>query len=271
MSHGERRDGDGDRSRRQRAQGTRGPLDSPDSPADEHGGVGVGRTSPPILMLEDEPVTSYQRPSIDVTVFRDAAGEVIDYGDRWGGEMPPEDTYSVDTHPERFAPIHAVADALIAHLRAAYDVDVDEGDEVAADLLHAAREVKRAVRIRPRDAASASLTFVFTDYPGVFVHAGLLHDFHFPVCGCDACDSTWEAEADELERRVLAVVGGHYREHVGPGFHPWVGHSITFPDGSASGQSPGRELPADRVRAAARALRQLPDGWAPWPLKHADS
>jgi len=216
-------------------------------------------------------VSSYQRPPIDAPVFRDAAGEVIDYGDRWGGEMPPDDTYSVDTHPERFTPIHAVADALIAHLRATYDVELDEGDDVAADLLHPARDVERAVRIRPRDAASASLTVVFTDYPGVFVHAGLLHDFHYPVCGCDACDSTWEAEADELERLVLAVVGGGYREHVGRGFRPWIGHSLTFPDGSASGQSPARELPADRVRAAAAVLRQLPDGWAPWPPKQPDS
>ncbi|MGY3128724.1 hypothetical protein ACVWW9_002253 [Agrococcus sp. UYP33] len=211
---------------------------------------------------------SYQRPSIDVAVFRDAAGEVIDYGDRWGGEMPPEDTYSVDTHPERFAPIHAVADALIAHLRAAYDVDLDEGDEVVADLLHAARDLERAVRIRPRDPASASLTVVFTDYPGVFVHAGLLHDFHFPVCGCDACDSTWKAEAGELERLVLAVVGGHYREHIGPGFRPLVEHSLTFADGSTSGRTSARDLPADRVRAAAPVLRRLPDGWAPWPPKH---
>lgn len=36
---------------------------------------------------EDEGVISYQRPSIDVLVFHDARGEVINYGGRWGG--PP--------------------------------------------------------------------------------------------------------------------------------------------------------------------------------------
>lgn len=40
-----------------------------------------------------------------------------------GQGSPPEDTYSVDTHPERFAPPHTVAEALIGHLRETYDVE----------------------------------------------------------------------------------------------------------------------------------------------------
>ena len=73
----------------------------------------------------------------------------------------------------------------------------------------------RAVRIRPDDLACASLTFVFTAYPGIYMHAGLLNDFKYPVCGCDACDSTWDYEAGELEKQVQAVVTGHYRESIG--------------------------------------------------------
>jgi hypothetical protein len=215
-------------------------------------------------MREDGAVSSYARPSIDAPVCRDTDGRVVAYGSRWGIDGPPEDTYSVVTHPERFTPIHAVADALVAHLRGAYDVEVDEGLETAADLLHPATDVVRSIRIRPRDPACASLTIGFTAFPGVFVHAGLLHDFHYPICGCDACDSTWEAEADELERLVLAVVGGHYRERVGRGLRPWVEHSLTFPDGSASGRTRALDLPSDRLREAARALRRLPGGWAPW-------
>ena len=154
-------------------------------------------------------MSSYVRPLIEAPVFRDADGAVINYGSRWHGS-PPEDTYSVDTHPERFAPLHVVADALIAHLRETYDVEVDEGVEVAADLLRPAfHDVVRAVRIRPNDPKCASLTLVFTAYPGIYMHAGLLHDFHYPVCGCDACDSNWEAEADELEQRVFATVSGN--------------------------------------------------------------
>lgn len=217
-------------------------------------------------------MSSYTRPAIDAPVFRDADGQVIDYGNRWSGS-PPEDTYSVDTHPERFAPIHTVADALIAHLRDSYDVDVDEGSEVASDLRHPTyHDVVRAVRIRPNDPTCASLTVVFTAYPGVYVHAGLLNDFHYPVCGCDACDSNWQAEADELERQVLAVVAGRYRETVERrGLDPWIGHAFTYPDGSSSGGSREQGASRERLEAAASILRRLPEGWSAWPRAASDS
>lgn len=54
----------------------------------------------------------------------------------------------------------------------------------------------------PAAADAAVLTFVFTDYPGVIVHAGLLHDFLYPVCGCDACDETWQSVAEDMEWNV---------------------------------------------------------------------
>lgn len=209
---------------------------------------------------------AYTRPQIEALVFHDAAGQVIPYGSRWNG-MPPEDTYSVDTHPERFAPIHTVADALITYLRDTYDVQMTDSPETAADLNHPPTEVVRAVRTTPKDAASASLTFVFTPYPSVVVHAGALHDFLYPSCGCDACDSTWEAEADELERHVFAIVGGHYRETVDGWPRTWVGYAMTFPDGSTSGRGPAPHLQAARVKTARKTLRHLPDGWSAWPLK----
>ncbi|MDL5488199.1 DUF6226 family protein [Microbacterium wangruii] len=205
------------------------------------------------------------RPAIDERTFRDADGHVIDYGNRWDGS-PPEDTYSVDTHPERFAPLHLVAEALIAHLRATYDVEIDEGAETAADLLSPAfHDVVRAALIRPNDPACAALTLVFTSYPGVMMHAGLLHDFHYPVCGCDACDSNWQAEADQLEQQVFAIVSGNYRETVERGLRPWVDFAFTYPDGASSGRSRTQDLPAERLRAAKRVLRDLPEGWAAWP------
>ncbi len=213
---------------------------------------------------EDEEMNSYVRPSIDAPVFRDPGGQVIDYGNRWGGS-PPGETYSVDTHPERFAPIHTVADALIAHLRDTYDVELIEGEETAEDLLHPAPEVVRAVLVRPNDPACAALTFVFTAYPGIFLHAGLLHDFHYPVCGCDACDSNWEAEAEELEQQVLAVVTGNYREAIDRGFRPWVEYAFTYPGGASSGRSRAQDIPAERVKAATPILRNLSEGWAAWP------
>lgn len=210
-------------------------------------------------------MSPYQRPSIDSPVFSDTDGQVIDYGSRWSGS-PPEETYSVDTHPERFAPLHAVADALITHLCVTYDVLLTEGDEVALDLLQPAPELLRAVRVRPDDPACAALTFVFTAYPGIFLHAGVLHDFHYPVCGCDACDSEWTTEADRLEQQVLAVVAGHYRESVGGDVSPSVEYAFTYPDGSSSGSADAHDLPVERLDEAERVLRDLTAGWAPWPV-----
>lgn len=126
----------------------------------------------------------------------------------------------------------------------------------------------RAVRVRPNNSRCASLTLVFTAYPGIYMHAGLLHDFHYPVCGCDACDSTWEGEADELERHVFAIVSGNYRETIERGLRPWVSYAITYPDGaSSSGRSRSQHLPAKRLKDAKRILRDLPDGWEPWPRR----
>lgn len=216
-------------------------------------------------MREDDEVSSYERPLIDAPVFRDSGGQIIDYGNRWDGS-PPEDTYSVDTHPERFAPLHTIANALIEHLRETYDVEVDEGMETAVDLLRPAyHDVLRGVRIRPNDPACASLTLVCTAYPGIYMHAGLLHDFHYPVCGCDACDSNWHAEADELERQVLAVVTGNYRENIELGLRPGVEYAYTYPDGASSGRSRAQDLPAERLKAAKPILRDLSEGWAAWP------
>lgn len=209
-------------------------------------------------------MSSYERPRIETPVFRDAGGKIIEYGHRWN-DSPPEDTYTVTAHPERFAPLHTVADALIEHLQETYDVQVKEGSEVARDLLRPNRGVTRAVRIRPIDATCAPVTLVFTTYPGLSMHAGLLHDFHYPDCGCDACDSNWQQEADYLERQVFAVVTGNYRERIERGLRRWIVHSFAYPDGRSSGPTGSRDVSAERLETAEPILRDLPNGWAPWP------
>lgn len=214
-------------------------------------------------------VTGYARPEIPVQVFRDAAGQIIEYGNRWGAGVPPEDSYSVDTHPERFAPLHTVAEALIAHLTAGYDTAVSEDLVHAADLLWERDDVSRAVRLTPNEPDAARLTFVFTSYPSVIVHAGLLHDFCYPDCGCDACDETWQTQAEELEWHTLAVAAGNYTEYVRSGLTSWVGHTISRPDGGGWSSSEARAngLPNDRLRIARRRLKALRGGWQPWPTR----
>ncbi|MDQ1175011.1 hypothetical protein QE430_003318 [Microbacterium testaceum] len=211
----------------------------------------------------------YSRPLLEAPTFRDADGRVIEYGSRWEGS-PPEETYSVDTHPERFAPLHVVADALVAHLGRSYDVAVVGFSHVANDLLHSVDDMVRAVRVSPSDPACATLTFVYTSYPGVLLHAGILHDFYFPACGCDACDSTWESEAENLERCVFAVVEGGYRENVTGVDHPHAEHAFDYgPDGSSSGEGPMTEAQRHRLESAEPQMRYVAGAWAAWPLRQS--
>mgnify|MGYP001508082597 CR=1 FL=1 len=117
-------------------------------------------------------MTAYVRPPILRQVFHDADGVPFEYGRRWDHlDGPPEDTYSVDSHPERFAPLAGVADALVRHLAATYAVTVEDVDLRGVDLashtavgpahpvLARGRNVGpaavRAVRVTPAGAAAA--------------------------------------------------------------------------------------------------------------------
>lgn len=212
-------------------------------------------------------MSGYTRPAVPEQVFRDGDGTVIDYGDRWGGGSPPEDTYSLVSHPERFAPLHLVAEALVAYLAATYDVAVEEAPAVAADVgVPAGDHVVRAVRLTPRAADAAPLTMVLTDDPAVMVHAGLLHDFPFPGCACDACDATWHSEAEDLEDLVLAVAEGRYGERLTRRPRSWMEHAVTDRRGDVrSGGQVAHRVPRARRRHARRVLGRLDGPWRPWP------
>ncbi|MFF2317382.1 DUF6226 family protein [Arthrobacter sp. NPDC058097] len=209
----------------------------------------------------------YVRPALPTSTYYSSEGEPIPYGQRWGEDGPPEDAYSVLNHPERFAALHDVAHALIAHLTATFDVEVDDNQSTINDLLRQPEAVVESVRVTPRKAGTASLTFVLTQPPGVIVHAGVLHDFAFPPCSCDACDETAESAADRLELLVLAVTAGGYSERYPVGWRRWLGYGLTAADGSAeeSGQGDPGSIVPDRLRSAKARLRDVPNGWLPWP------
>ena len=212
--------------------------------------------------------------------------------------LPPDATYSVITHPERFAPLHTVADALLDYLTKQYEAAAIEDPSFAADLMDGQSDVLRAVRIRPQNTSAAPLTLVFTAFPGVVVHAGVLHDFPFPDCGCDACDETVESASDGLEELVMAVAEGRYREAYdeaavenppppgrwsawaplpgseaeplpkGSGPAPRASYRIVAPDGGfrASGMTLlTGGYPTERLSKAKALLERLDDGWQPWP------
>jgi Family of unknown function (DUF6226) len=210
----------------------------------------------------------YVRPALPALTYYSAQGDPIPYGRRWSDEEPPKNSYSVDSHTERFAGLHVVARALIRYLSAVYDVDVDNDPAWTADLLGNVEDAAEAVRITPRSSGTAPLTFVFTEYPGVIVHAGVLHDFSFPACGCDACDETAESEADRLEMLVLAVAAGGYSERYPLGSRRWIEYGLTAVDGSAAegGRSDPGPVNDARLQDAETRLRDMDNGWRPWPL-----
>lgn len=236
----------------------------------------------------------YVRPSVESVEFRDDDGNIIDYGNRWAsrGGTPPDDSYSVDGHPERFAPLHTIAAALIDYLVSTYEVDVEEGPHVTTGLLHAssAEVIVRAIRLEPRGAGCAPLVFVLTDHPSVRLYAGALFDAAFPTCGCNACDEPWDDVAGELEWRTLAIAGGGFSEDVseprrprwsyerGRGFVKGMGQTISYRlrslDGKhdEGGQSRAEDMPTELLNNARAALDAVvavsPDGkWLPWPFK----
>ncbi len=209
-------------------------------------------------------MSEYRRPTASMEVYHDQEGLSIEYGSRWEGASPPEDSYSRVSNPTRFAPLHTVANALIEWLHETFDVVVEPDPGAAADLLLLPNEVVQAVRITPRNPASAPLTFVLTPFPGVYLHAGSLHDFHFPVCGCDACDDNVANLVQELEWTVRTVVSGGYSERLDAWPARCVEYRLEEPGvGMSSGRRGTEELPAERVKLA-RTVLPADGQWLPW-------
>jgi hypothetical protein len=208
----------------------------------------------------------YRRPALPVETYWDEQGSPIDYGNRWGGASPPDDAYSRVSNLQRFAPLHAVADALIEWLQDNFEATVEQTPSATADLLHMPNDALRAVRVVPLTPTAAPLTFVLTRFSGVYIHAGALHDFQFPVCGCDACDEDVTGLAQELEWTVRTVVSGGYSERSDPWPGRWVEYRLDEPGvGMRSGRSRTGDLPGERVELARTVLP--PAGkWTPWQL-----
>ncbi len=214
-------------------------------------------------------MNEYVRPSVPERVYRDESGAVIRYGDRWGFDSPPEDSYSHTSNLDRFEPLHQVADALIEHLVSTYEVtaacvEFDDTDWNCSTL--------KAVRLTPVVENAASLLFRFTDYPSVELDAGLSRKLSYPRCSCDACDETWETFADELEVLVLAVAAGRFNERIGlpassgaAGQQGTVSFDITDRDGMVVRASESSAVITDDLRATAALLDARPERrWQPW-------
>ena len=124
-------------------------------------------------------------------------------GERWGPAGPPPEAYSRVTSPDRFAPVVAAADALVARLSKEYDV-VDGDAQLDG--------ATRAVRLLP--VVGAQITIGITDFPGVVYSLGHWCRGNAPMCGCDACDETAEEAINQLTTTVDDVVAGRFVERL---------------------------------------------------------
>jgi hypothetical protein len=211
--------------------------------------------------------SGYIRPPIVLPVILDDAGQVIPYGKRWSSGHPPADTYSVVTHPERFAPLLTVAEALVAHLERTYDVETApraQDREYRAGIATGGLLTGHAVTITPRQNDCTPLTIEFTDFPSVSVEAGMFLCRTFPGCACDACDDEWSHHAVTLEYVVLAVAKGTFTETIRG---RQLETRLWDPDESSGWTEKLSQSPYSPtyVAQARRTLQSLPAGWQPWP------
>jgi hypothetical protein len=181
---------------------------------------------------------------------------------RTGAEADPE-AYGRVTDAARFAPLHAVADALVEELASAYDVRVETGTDLDEAEYAAGADVERVVSLVPVNADASPLRFVFTRFPGVVLGFGRWSSESFPSCGCDACDEDPDELARELTARCRAVVAGHLRESLRGGIKPWL--TTEFATGTWASRS-GHVVSRQRYRAlGGRATHE----WRPWrPASH---
>ena len=214
-------------------------------------------------------MAQFVRPPFDAHEYRDDDGRVINYGNRWGEHSPPTESYSRTSHLDRYEPLQVVARALINYLARTYDVTLAKSASGIADFVHPL-DVLEAVRVSPIDPNCASLTFGFTSKSAVFLHAGVLRDFAYPTCGCDACDEGIGVTLDRLEWTVFAVTDGNFRESVTGRWRRLVGYEINTREQSESGSVRFRSLSKDRIKSASRRLAALPEWWAAWPLRLTD-
>lgn len=203
----------------------------------------------------------YRRPPLPDPDLPGPDGEPVPYGRRWAG-APDEAAYGVVLHPERFAPLGAVADALVAHLVRTYDVTVTAVDPSADDVRGV--DVARAVRMTPASDDGAPVLLVWTTFPGLVGRVGAATAVQVPVCGCDACDDAVDTLAGDLESLLLGAAEGRLTETV---HGPTLTTRLDRPDGwseSVLDLADPSWVPGTVDHALVDHLRSLPHGWQPW-------
>lgn len=217
---------------------------------------------------------TYSRPAIAEREYVDALGRTVAYGrqrDRTPEQGPRHAETNVFSHQERYLPIFTVADALISHLAASYDVVVDDDIRQSSrfDIFRQRPDATfaRVVGIRPIEPTEAPLVIGFHDYPGSMrVLAGWYSEFDMWFCGCDACDEPWEDVADSLEDVILTVVDRGTTERLDRRRRGRARYWLDPSRRSAwAGSIPKQEMRPQLLEAVSSWYRKHEDGrWMPW-------
>lgn len=252
----------------QRAHGCRSSRERP-----PHLELGLGVVDVTVSYARGMP-PMYSRPTIADQDYVDERGRTVVYGRRRAEAPelgPPNGGTNVFSHQERYEPIFTVAEALIAHLAAAYDVVVDDNVRQSSgfDIITGRPEsaFARVVSIRPIASTEAPLLLGFHDQPGsIRVLAGCYSEFDMSFCGCDACDEPWEDVADSLEEVVLSVAESGTTERLD---RRRQGSARYWLDPSRrrmwAGSIPKRVMRPEVLAAVSSSSHKLDHGWwMPW-------
>lgn len=175
--------------------------------------------------------------------------------------QPPEDAYGRVTDPDRYRPLHAVADRIVEELTATHDVEIvpaDPGSFGSTGQI----DVVRVVELVPADPEAATLAIAYTDFPGLMVRVGQWHVDAFPSCGCDACHEHPDEVERDLRWLVRTVTRGGSAESLSG---RWYGVELV---GEAGVRRSKQKLSREETR------RRRPSGrrsWGAWPNREDHS
>ena len=184
----------------------------------------------------------------------------------WAGEGPPDEAYSRVTEPERFMPLHEWTLETVKRLQAEYDVTLEEGKGIDAELERSAL-ARPTIKLIPGQDSCAPVTIAFTDFPGLAVRVGRWVTDYFPSCGCDACDEMPDGEFEGLTELLDDVVAGRFREtmRLQPGGNGWSSRDFWSDDERRS--SGGSRVPRARAARILNGKAEIVLEWQPWKPK----
>ena len=156
-----------------------------------------------------------------------------------------------------FAGLHDALDERVGQLIETYDATRRPvREDEAARLIPSVR----GMAVLPSDPAAGPLLVGWTEHPGLVCAAGTwAGPWHFPSCGCDACDETLDSALEEFDVVVAGVTAG-FREWVSAGWRVEIGYATSATSGWAR-----YSWPQARRRGLPRGWRRR--RWAPWPYR----